>query len=93
MLIFRAISIQPKILEILGEEANRTDLFRNFVAKILVTYIPHEVGLKFRKIRITGKFLSIFTIPATGLYLRTPISLQSILWPIIDPILVTFGQM
>ena len=88
MLIFRALSIQPKILEILGEEANRTDLFRNFVVKILV-YIPHEVGLKFRKIRITGKFLSIFTIPATGLYLRTPISLQSILWPII----VTFGQM
>ena len=37
--------------------SNGTDIFRNFIPKFLG--VPREVGLKFRKIGITGKFRSI----------------------------------
>ena len=50
----RALSIRPKIPEIPGEW-NRH--FPKFNSEILG--VPREVGLKFRKIGITGKFCSI----------------------------------
>ena len=52
-----SLTIRPNIPEIPGEEANRTVFFPEFHSDILG--VPREVGLKFRKIGITGKFHSI----------------------------------
>ena len=52
-----ALSIRPKIPEILGLGANGTDIFRSFIPKFLG--VPREVGLKFQNIGIIGKFRSI----------------------------------
>ena len=55
--VYGALTIRPNIPEIPGEEANRTVFFPEFHSDILG--VPREVGLKFRKIGITGKFRSI----------------------------------
>ena len=51
------LSIRPNILEVPGGGMNGTDNFSEFHSEILG--VPRKVGLKFRKIRITGKFHSI----------------------------------